>query len=285
MGRLTKQGIDYFPLDVQFDDKSELYLIEKEAVGLAVMITLWQIIYQNEGYFINNSSDLHLLIKRRINVNINDINDCINAMLKRGILDARLYEKHGILTSKAIQKRYFDAAKRKKEVRVIRAFIVTNLDSYTNLINVDINNIDVDINGINVGGNATKEEEEEEGKEEEEVTPPPPAPKNPCPVSKIVALYHGTLPGLATVQKISNELSRKIKARWNADTDRQSLEWWQWYFEGVCKCGFLMGQKKDWAATLHWLTGRENMEKVLSGYYLDRNRTTTAIEEFINEPA
>ena len=284
MGRLTKQGIDYFPLDVQFDDKSELYLIEKEAVGLAVMITLWQIIYQNEGYFINNSSDLHLLIKRRINANINEINDCINAMLKRGILDACLYEKYGILTSKAIQKRYFDAAKRKKEVQVIRAFIVTNLDSYTNLINVDINNIDVDINGINVGGNATKEEEEEEGKEEEEVTPPPPAPKNPCPVSKIVTLYHDTLPGLATVQKISNELSRKIKARWNADTDRQSLEWWQWYFEGVRKCGFLMGQKKDWAATLHWLTGRENMEKVLSGYYLDRNRTTTAIEEFINEP-
>lgn len=184
MGRLTKQGIDYFPLDVQFDDKSELYLIEKEAVGLAVMITLWQIIYQNEGYFINNSSDLHLLIKRRINVNINEINDCINVMLKRGILDARLYEKYGILTSKAIQKRYFDAAKRKKEVRVIRAFIVTNLDSYANLINVDINNIDVDINGINVGGNATKEEEEEEGKEEEERTPPPPAPKKKPPVKK-----------------------------------------------------------------------------------------------------
>ena len=182
MGRLTKQGIDYFPLDVQFDDKSELYLIEKEAVGLAVMITLWQIIYQNEGYFINNSGDLHLLIKRRINVNINDINDCINAMLKRGILDARLYEKHGILTSKAIQKRYFDAAKRKKEVRVIRAFIVTNLDSYTNLINVDINNIDVDINGINVGGNATKEEEEEEGKEDR--TPLPPNPKKKAPVKK-----------------------------------------------------------------------------------------------------
>jgi len=186
MGRLTKQGIDYFPLDVQFDDKSELYLIEKEAVGLAVMITLWQIIYQNEGYFINNSSDLHLLIKRRINVNINEINDCINVMLKRGILDACLYEKYGILTSKAIQKRYFDAAKRKKEVRVIRAFIVTNLDSYTNLINVDINNIDVDINGINVGGNATKEEEEEEeeGKEEEERTPPPPTPKKKPPVKK-----------------------------------------------------------------------------------------------------
>ena len=120
--------------------------------------------------------------------------------------------------------------------------------------------------------------------QKEHSTPLPPTPKNACPISKIIGLYHDTLPGLATVQKISNELARKIKARWNADTDRQSLEWWQWYFEGVYKCGFLMGQKKDWAATLHWLTGRENMEKVLSGYYLDRNRTTTAIEEFINEP-
>ncbi len=36
MARPAKQGIDYFPLDVDFDDKIEMYLIEKEAVGLAV---------------------------------------------------------------------------------------------------------------------------------------------------------------------------------------------------------------------------------------------------------
>lgn len=150
MARPTKQGIDYFPLDVQFDDKIDLYLIEKESTGLAVMITLWQLIYQNEGYYISNSNDLHLLIKRRINVSINEINDCINAMLTRGIFDKRLHDKHGILTSKAIQKRYFDAAKRKKEIKVIWDFMVIRLDSCENIVNVDINGIINNNNATNV---------------------------------------------------------------------------------------------------------------------------------------
>jgi hypothetical protein len=117
-------------------------------------------------------------------------------------------------------------------------------------------------------------------------TPLPPTPeKNSCPVLKIVGLYHEILPELATVQKASTELATKIKARWTADKDRQALEWWRWYFEGIRKCGFLMGRKKDWAATLHWLSGKENMEKVLSGYYLDRDHPSMskAEEDFLNE--
>ena len=58
MGRLTKQGIEYFSLDCQFEDKLELFILEKEAVGLAVFITLLQLIYQNEGYYIVNGKDL-----------------------------------------------------------------------------------------------------------------------------------------------------------------------------------------------------------------------------------
>ncbi len=50
MARPTKQGIDYFPLDCQFDDKTEMYLIEKGVVGLCVMVTIWQMIYSGEGY-------------------------------------------------------------------------------------------------------------------------------------------------------------------------------------------------------------------------------------------
>jgi len=171
MGRLTKQGIDYFSIDVQFDDKTELYLIEKEGIGLAVLITLWQLIYQNEGYYIKASDDIALLIKRRINVDINAINACIKTALKRGIFDANSYEKYNILTSKAIQKRYFDAAKRKKEVNVIKEIVLVSLTDYKNIINVNINGINVDINRVNVKKlninsknaykNATKEKEKE----------------------------------------------------------------------------------------------------------------------------
>lgn len=62
MARPIRQGIDYFPLDVDFDDKIEMYMIEKEAVGLAVLITTWQLIYKNEGYYINNGKNPFLLI-------------------------------------------------------------------------------------------------------------------------------------------------------------------------------------------------------------------------------
>lgn len=136
MARPTKQGIDYFPLDCQFDDKIEMYLIEKEANGLAVLISIWQIIYSNEGYYTHNGNDLLLLVKKRINVSINEVNECINLCLKRGIFDPVMYKKHGILTSRAIQKRFFEAAKRKKLVEYDERYIINGVNVCNNSINV-----------------------------------------------------------------------------------------------------------------------------------------------------
>lgn len=152
MARPTKQGIDYFPLDCQFDDKIEMYILEKEANGLAVLICIWQIIYSNEGYYTVNSNDLLLLVKKRINVGINEVKDCINLCLQRGIFDKNLNQKFNILTSKAIQKRYFEAARKKKIVQFDIKYI--------------LNGVNVGINAINVAGNATNVKEEEEGEEE-----------------------------------------------------------------------------------------------------------------------
>ena len=156
MARPTKQGIDYFPLDTQLDEKIEMFIIEKEAIGLSVLVTIWQMIYSNEGYYTTNGNDLFLLIKKRINVSINDIRECINVCLERGIFDKKLHDKFKILTSKAIQKRYFEAAKRKKEVRYNPEYILLkSIKEYKNLINVNTNpindihlstNVDVEVN-------------------------------------------------------------------------------------------------------------------------------------------
>jgi hypothetical protein len=162
MGRNTKQGIDYFPLDVQFDGSTELYLLETEADGLAVLITIWQLIYSNEGYYIIDNKDLYLLIKKRVNLDIKTIQNCIHAMLERGLIDNNLHKKYSILTSTGIQKRYFEAAKRKKEVKADpRYFLLESIDVYGNIKNVHINDKDE-------GTNATNVKEEEDIKEEEE---------------------------------------------------------------------------------------------------------------------
>ena len=160
MGRPTKQGIDYFPIDCQFDEKIEMYLIETGAIGLAVLVTIWQMIYSNEGYYINDSEDLHLLIKRKIDVVVSNISDCVNAALRRNLFNKNLHERFRILTSKAVQKRYFEAAKKKKEVIFTPVFLLVPVDSYQNII-------DSGENPIDSAGNATKEEEEEDVKEKE----------------------------------------------------------------------------------------------------------------------
>mgnify|MGYP001820199599 CR=1 FL=1 len=136
MARPTKQGIDYFPLDCQFDDKIEMYLIESGAPGLGVLISIWQMIYSNHGYYTDNNKDLHLLIKRKIDSDINEVSDCINLCLDRGIFNNNLHEKYGILTSKAIQKRYFEIARKKKSVEIVVDYIINGIDSYGNWVNV-----------------------------------------------------------------------------------------------------------------------------------------------------
>lgn len=151
MARPTKQGIDYFPLDCQFDDKTQMYLIEKGAVGLAVLITVWQMIYVNEGYYIANNRDLHLLVKQRIDVDVNEVSECINICLFRNLFSEEKHKKYGILTSKATQRRYLEAAKKKKEIQFDVNYALIDVSDVENL--------------VNVAGNATKEEVEEKEKE------------------------------------------------------------------------------------------------------------------------
>ena len=157
MGRPTKQGIDYFPVDVQFDDKVELFIAECGADGLGILITIWQLIYQNEGYYIQNNNDLILLIRRRVLSEVDTIKRCISLALSRGIFDEKLFNKFKILTSKAIQKRFIVAARKKKEVLINEKYFYECISTGGNV--------------IYSAGNATKEKGEEkgegEGKEEE----------------------------------------------------------------------------------------------------------------------
>ncbi len=152
MSRPTKQGISYFPLDVQFDDKVELLIADKGSDALSVLVTTWQLIYQNEGYYVEDGSDLYLLIRRRIMTEKTIIQDIVIAAIGRGIFDKSMHKNHKILTSKAIQKRYFIASARKKIINVYKNYLLVEVNEYKN----------VNCLGVNVCKNATKEEEEEE---------------------------------------------------------------------------------------------------------------------------
>lgn len=159
MSRPTKQGVDYFPLDCNFDTNIELLIAEQGSIALSVIIITWQLIYQDQGYYINFDDDLCLLIRRRIIEDVNDIKKVLQAAIERNIFSKPLADKYQILTSKGIQKRYFVAAKKKKEVLVNKNYLIEGVSVSENSI----------YSNIDSSRNTTKEEVEEkeevEGKE------------------------------------------------------------------------------------------------------------------------
>jgi hypothetical protein len=138
MSRSIKQGLDYFPMDVEIDNKIEIIEAKHGVVGFGIIVKLFQKIYK-EGYYLAWDEDTQLLLAKRINVDINLINVVINDCFHYNIFNQSLYDQYHILTSTGIQKRYFNATNRRKELFLCKKYIV-----------VDINKINVDINWINV---------------------------------------------------------------------------------------------------------------------------------------
>lgn len=138
MARPTKQGVDYFPLDVHLDSKFKFVEIKYGLKGFAIIIKLLQKIYSN-GYWSPFNEDEKLLFCHEINVDINLVNDVINEALTRDIFDINLYKQYEILTSKGIQKRYKEMVKRRKDVEVVEEYLLINGDFGVNANIIKVN--------------------------------------------------------------------------------------------------------------------------------------------------
>ena len=169
MARTIKKGLDYFPLDVQVEDKIKLIEAKHGLKGFGLLIKLYQKIYSN-GYYIEWEDKNALLFSNEVNVDINYLNDVINDCLSWNVFNKRLHEKYSILTSHGIQVRYKEATYRRKKVKMIEQFNLLAKDEMRdNIINVHINSINDNINsqadGINDNKNKQSKVKESKVKE------------------------------------------------------------------------------------------------------------------------
>lgn len=146
MARPTKQGIDYFPIDVEFDDKTQLFLFKHGASGAGVLLTVWQLIYANRGYYIDWSEDLLLLLQGKLLIEPQESEIILKASVEREIFCPKKFEEFKILTSKAIQKRFFGVSGKKKIVYADRNYLLEGVFTGGN----------VSLVGVLNGGNPTK---------------------------------------------------------------------------------------------------------------------------------
>jgi hypothetical protein len=144
MARPQKEGLDYFPLDTDMDlidDKIQLLEAKHGIIGFGVLIKLLMKIY-SEGYFYAWGEKESLLHAKRVNVDINKVNEVVLDSVKWGMFDSQIFNKYKILTSNGIQKRFWEVAKRRIEISIIKQYWVFNVNEV--LISANINLINVD---------------------------------------------------------------------------------------------------------------------------------------------
>ncbi|MDQ8566002.1 DUF4373 domain-containing protein [Enterococcus faecium] len=141
MARPTKEGLDYFPLDVDVfeDEKIEAIAGEFGLKGEIAVIKLLCAIYK-KGYFILwNDLTQATLLKRLPGVSKEMLNQIVNRLVKWGFFDKQLFDSVEVLTSENIQATYFEATKRRKLPKPTKYVINANINTQDERVNDDIN--------------------------------------------------------------------------------------------------------------------------------------------------
>ncbi|EAC5129654.1 DUF4373 domain-containing protein [Listeria monocytogenes] len=155
MARPLKEGLDYFPLDVDadYDDKFQLIETLHGPTGFAIMIKLFMKIYSQNFYYKWTETE-QILFAKRVNVDINTIKTVVNDCIKYDLFDNNLFNEYQILTSLGIQERYFTAIGRRKKQIVVLEYLLLDRSEVTNLCPKIVF---ANINGVNDNINSEQE--------------------------------------------------------------------------------------------------------------------------------
>ena len=108
MARPTKQGLDYFPLDVDFFQDLKIRKIIR-AYGdsaTAILICILCMIYKDNGYHIKWDEDTAFIISEILNCDEEKISLVVSKAIEVDFFNKEVFSKFSILTSRAIQKRF-----------------------------------------------------------------------------------------------------------------------------------------------------------------------------------
>ena len=138
-----KSGLDFFPLDVCLDRKFELIEAEYGLTGFGVIVHLLQEIYGKEGYYIEWTEEVALLFARRIGLGGSVVSEIIEASIRRGMFDQQIYDKYHVLTSRGIQKRYFEAVSRRKNLEIDYNILLVDCAQICPNVNISGKNVNI----------------------------------------------------------------------------------------------------------------------------------------------
>lgn len=129
MARPLSRGIEYYPLDVDFLNDLKIKKIMKSCGpnSIAIIILLLGNIYGDEGYFMKWDEDVCFLVADEVGAKEVYVKEVLKKCLQVDLFSNELFEKFKIITSKGIQKRFFEITKRRKRENLINDYLLVNV--------------------------------------------------------------------------------------------------------------------------------------------------------------
>lgn len=278
-GRPTKQGIDYFPMDVGFFTDVKIRKISRAcgSQSTSILICLLCNIYKDEGYYILWDEDLPFVIADTVGVSEGAVKEVLIKSLQVGFFDQELYEKYKILTSSGIQKRFLLATYQRKETTIIPEYLINCANNSINCTTNSINHSDNEQSKSKVKVNRKKRKEKENNKE---TSPNGEEKKDELSLShsqKIDwvglmnwynSLFRDKLPA---IKSMTETRKKAVKAR-IAQYGKESI---RTVFNLVLQSSFLLGgNDHNWKCDFDWIFKQANYTKILEGNYNGKRADT-----------
>lgn len=278
-GRPTKQGIDYFPMDVGFFTDVKIRKISRAcgSQSTSILICLLCNIYKDEGYYILWDEDLPFVISDTVGVSEGAVKEVLIKSLQVGFFDQELYEKYKILTSSGIQKRFLLATYQRKETTIIPEYLINCANNSINCTNNSINHSDNEQSKSKVKVNRKKRKEKENNKE---TSPNGEEKKDELSLSHsqkidwvgLMNWYNNLFRDkLPAIKSMTETRKKAVKAR-IAQYGKESI---RTVFNLVLQSSFLLGgNDHNWKCDFDWIFKQANYTKILEGNYNGKRADT-----------
>lgn len=144
MARPPKKGIDYSGWSVMIfdnDTKIDKLLDAQGWIGFGIYFYLCQRAYGGEGYFYRWCYDDCASTSRKMGggIGAGTVKETVDYCLQIGLFDKRLFDRWGVLTSRGIQRRYWEVVKGRDVRSVISDYWLLQEDECKGLIKIPLN--------------------------------------------------------------------------------------------------------------------------------------------------
>lgn len=214
------------------------------------------------------------MFARKVGLGGNVVSEIVEASIRRGMFDREKYDKYHVLTSRGIQKRYFEAVNRRKVLEVDENILLVNVALFCPNVDIRAKNVNIFSENANISKQSKVEEsrvEQSKGKESNSSSNDDVRPSAAGRGAEKAVVDAWNSLGLNPIRSVTPGSTRKqlLSGRINQFGVPAILE----AIENVRKSPFLNGQgNRGFTATFDWFIKPSNFQKVLEGFY-DKDRS------------